>query len=309
MDIFLNICRTTAIEGFMYAIMAMGVYITYSILDFPDLSVDGSMPLGAIATGVLIIAGVNPWLALLLSFVFGAAAGTVTGILHVKFKIRPLLCGILVYTGLLSINLSLLFAGTGGLSIASFYNGDTVFNSFPATLIPVGDDEGSYSIRALVVAIAVCIIFKLLLDYFLKTKAGLLLRATGDNQRFVTMLAKDPGRSKIIGLAIGNGFAAVSGSIIAQLKSTADQSMGVGMVVLALASVIIGLSLFAKVPFIKATTMVILGSIVYKACLSTALALGLPTQYLKLLMAVIFTVALVLGGVLSRKRGDNDVKI
>lgn len=308
MDIVLNICRTTAIEGFMYAIMAMGVYVTYSILDFPDLSVDGSMPLGAIATGVLIIAGVNPWIALILSFIFGAAAGTVTGILHVKCHIRPLLCGILVYTGLLSINLSILFAGTGGLSIASFYNKETIFTSFPANLIPVGSSEGSYSIRALIVAVAVCIIFKVLLDCFLKTKAGLLLRATGDNERFVTMLARDPGYSKIIGLAIGNGFAAVSGSIIAQLKSTADQSMGVGMVVLALASVIIGLSLFAKVPLIKATTMVILGSIVYKACLSTALALGLPTQYLKLLMAAIFTLALIFGGVLSGKRRGKNVK-
>lgn len=308
MDIILNICKTTAIEGFMYAIMAMGVYITYSILDFPDLSVDGSMPLGAIATGVLIMAGINPWLALLLSFIFGAAAGTVTGVLHVKFGIRPLLCGILVYTGLLSINLAILFAGTGGLSIASFYNKPTIFESFPANLIPVGDSEGSYSVRALAVAVVVCIICKLVIDFFLKTKMGLLLRATGDNQHFVTMLARDPGQSKILGLAIGNGFAAVSGSIIAQLKCTADQSMGVGMVVLALASVIIGLSLFCKIPFIKATSMVIMGSIVYKACLSTALALGLPTQYLKLLMAVLFTLALVLSGVLGEKRRSKNAK-
>lgn len=290
----------------MYAIMAMGVYITYSILDFPDLSVDGSMPLGAICTGVLIMAGVNPWFAMLISFVFGAIAGTVTGILHVKFNIRPLLCGILVYTGLLSINLAILLCGTGGLSIASFYNNPTVFSSFPANLIPVGGSEGSYSIRALIVAMVVCILCKLIIDFFLKTKVGMLLRATGDNERYVTMLARDPGQSKVLGLAIGNGFAAVSGSIIAQLKCTADQSMGVGMVVLALASVIIGLSVFAKVPFIKATTMVILGSIVYKACLSIALALGLPTQYLKLLMAVIFTLALVFSGILGgKRRGKN----
>lgn len=290
----------------MYAIMAMGVYITYSILDFPDLSVDGSMPLGAICTGVLIMAGVNPWLAMLISFACGAVAGTVTGILHVKFNIRPLLCGILVYTGLLSINLVIVLCGTGGLSIASFYDKPTIFSSFPANLIPVGSGEGSYSIRTLIVAIVVCIICKLIIDFFLKTKVGMLLRATGDNERYVTMLARDPGQSKILGLAIGNGFAAVSGSIITQLKCTSDTNMGFGMVVLALASVIIGLSVFSKVPFIKATTMVILGSIVYKACLSTALALQLPTQYLKLLMAVIFTLALVFSGILGgKRRGKN----
>ncbi len=300
MDILLNVLKVTLEEGFMYAIMAMGVYITYTILDFPDLSVDGTMPFGAIITGVLILKGVNPWLCILISFILGSAAGAVTGVLHVKFKIRDLLCGILTYTSLLTVNLVIISAGTGGMSIASFFNQPTIFNTFPATLIP--DNIGGYSLRILVISLIITVIVKVILDMYLKTKSGMLLRATGDNSQYVTMLAENSGKSKILGLAIGNGLAAVAGSVIAQSKGSADPQMGVGMVVLGLASVIIGLSLFKKCSFMKATTMVILGSIAYKACLSIALALGLPTNYLKLLMAVIFTVAIV-SSRFSLKRG------
>ena len=307
MDVLVNIVKVTLEEGFMYAILALGVYITYSILDFPDLSVDGTMPLGAIITAVLIIAGVNPWLCLIIAFACGALAGTVTGFLHVKLKIRPLLCGILMYTALLSLNLVILFVANGGSSVASFFRKPTIFTTFIGALIP--ESVGGIYIRTLAVSLIMVLICKLLLDLYLKTKSGLLLRATGNNTRYVTMLARDPGRSKILGLALGNGFAALAGSVIAQAKGSADQQMGVGMVVLGLASVIIGLSLFRKVRFMKATTMVVLGSIVYKACLSTALSLGLPTEYLKLLMVIIFVVALVLSDSLKgRKRRSINVK-
>lgn len=291
MDIILNVFKVTLEEGFMYAILAMGLYITYSILDFPDLSVDGTMPFGAIITGVLIIKGFNPWLCILISFVLGAVAGTVTGILHVKFKIRDLLCGILTYTSLLTVNLVVISAGTGGMSVASFFNLPTIFNTFPATLIP--DDINGFSLRILIISFVITLLIKIILDLYLKTKSGMLLRATGNNSQYVTMLAENSGKSKILGLCIGNGLAAVSGSIIAQAKGSSDPQMGVGMVVLGLASVIIGISLFKRFSFMKATTMVILGSIAYKACLSIALTLGLPTNYLKLLMAVIFTAAIV----------------
>ncbi len=292
MDMIINILRVTFEEGLMYAIMALGVYITYTILDFPDLSVDGTMPLGAIVSALLIIKGFDPWLSLIAAFICGALAGSVTGILHVKFNIRPLLCGILVYTSLLSVNMVLLMAGTGGFSIATFFKLPTVFDNGIASLIPAR--FAGIQIRTLLISLLLVILCKILLDLFLKTKAGLLLRATGNNEQFVTMLSRDPGRSKILGLALGNGFAAVAGAVIAQSKGSADTQMGVGMVVLGLASVIIGLSVFKNVKPLKATTMVIFGSILYKACLSLALALGLPTQYLKLLMAVIFTIALVL---------------
>ena len=294
MDVLINIIISTLEEGLMYALMAMGIYITYSILDFPDLSVDGTMPLGAVATGILILHGVNPWLCLILSFIIGAAAGFITGLLHVKLGIRPLLCGILVYTALLSVNLVILLLFNNGASVAAFFTKPTIFNTLFASLIP--QTMFGFNLRCLIVSLILVIICKIILDLFLKTRCGLLLRATGDNTQFVTMLAKDPGISKILGLMIGNGFAALAGSVIAQSKGSADQQMGVGMVVLGLASVIIGISIFKKLSFMKATTMVILGSIVYKACLSIALALGLPTEYLKLLMAVIFTLALVFSG-------------
>ena len=306
MNVILNILKVTLEEGFMYAVMAIGLYITYSILDFPDLSVDGTMPLGAITTALLIIHGVNPWIALVLSFLFGAIAGMVTGVLHVKMHIRPLLCGILVYTALLSINLVLLFTFNNNMSIASFFRMDTIFNTGLARLIP--EDIGGYSLRIVIVAFIVALCCKFALDLYLKTKSGMLLRATGNNEKYVVMLSKSPGASKITGLAIGNGFAALAGSVIAQSKGTADQQMGVGMVVLGLASVIVGLSVFSKVTKMKDTTKVILGSVLYKAVLSVALGLGLPTEYLKLLMAVLFVVALVLSHG-REDRGDRyDVK-
>ena len=292
MNIIFNITLVTLEEGLIYAILAMGVYVTYSILDFPDLSVDGTMPLGAIVSALMLLSGVDPWVSLILAFLLGAAFGAITGLLHVKLNIRPLLCGILVYTALLSVNLVLLFNFNNGSTIASFFRLATIFNSGPATLIP--EQVGGYYIRTALIALLIVIICKLLLDFFLKTKAGLLLRATGDNKDFVVMLAKDPGFSKVLGLCLGNGFAALAGAVIAQSKGTADQQMGVGMVVLGLASVIIGLSLFKRMGFVRATTMVILGSIVYKACLSIALALGLPSEYLKLLMVIIFVLALTL---------------
>ena len=306
MNELFGILKATLEEGFVYAILAYGVYITYSILDFPDLSVDGTVPLGAVLTGVLILQGFNPWLCVLFSFVVGALAGCVTGLLNVKLKIRPLLCGILVMTALLSINLVLVMKGTGGLSLVSFFTSPTIFSSAPATLLP--ETIGGYTLRPIFVALVIAVVCKYALDWFLSTKSGLLLRAAGNNEQYVTMPARSPGSSKILGLAIGNGFAAMAGSIIAQQKGSADLQMGVGMVVIGLASVIIGLSLFRRVRFLRATSKVLLGAILYKACLAVALALGLPTQYLKLLMAVIFTFALLSTTMFGRKGGARHAK-
>lgn len=296
-----NILKVTIEEGMMYAVLALGVYITFSILDFPDLSVDGTVPLGATLSGVMILAGINPWICCIVSFAAGAVAGSITGLLNVKLKIRPLLCGILVMTALLSINLVLMMAGTDGMSIASFFSGETIFNTAPASAIPAS--IGGFQLRGAILLIVLVVIFKSVMDLYLKTKSGLLLRAAGNNQQYVKMLGKDPGMMKVLGLALGNGFAALAGSLIAQQKGSADLQMGTGMVVIGLASVIIGTSLFRKVRFMKGTTKVIIGAVIYKACLAVALALGLPTEYLKLLMAVLFTIALVAGGLMNKKRG------
>lgn len=294
MSTFVSILIGIAEEGLMYALLAMGMYITYSILDFPDLSVDGTFPLGAVLTGVLIIHGVNPWLCLLISFAAGMAAGMLTGLMNVKLKIIPLLCGIIVYTAMLSVNLVLIKLGTGGMAVASFFTKDTIFNSSLATIIP--KNVGGFTLRTVFISLIIVIVCKILLDLYLKTKSGLLLRATGDNERYTTMLGKNSGTIKILGLMLGNGFAALAGSVIAQNKGSADQQMGVGMVVLGLASVIIGVSLFRRVRFMKGTTMVILGSILYKAAYQLVLSIGIPTDWNNLVKALIFLIALIIGG-------------
>ena len=259
-------------EGLVYAIMALGVYITYKILDFPDLSVDGTFPLGAaltaigIADGLPFIGTVDPALALLLSFGAGALAGCVTGLIHVKLKVRDLLSGIIVMTALYSINLRI--AGRSNLPI---FSKDTIFsNPFLTGTVPEALSPYVVTIILFVIVLA-C---KLLLDAYLKTRSGYLLRAVGDNDVLVTSLAKDKGMVKIVGLAIANGFAALAGSVYCQQKGFFDISIGTGTIVIGLANVIIGTQLFKRFGFVKSTTAVIIGSIIYKACVSLALLLN-----------------------------------
>lgn len=239
----------------------------------------------------MIAAGIDPWLSLLSAFLCGALAGCLTGILHVKLKLQPLLSGILVYTLLLSVNLVLIKLGTNGQSIVSVFGKKTVFNSGAAQLLPQA--VGGVTVRKLIVLFIFVVILKVLIDLYLKTKSGMLLRATGSNQQYVVMLARDPGMSKILGLALANGLAAVSGAMIAQSNETANTQMGVGMVVCGLSSVIIGLSLFKKLSFMKATTMVILGTVCYRACLQIAVEIGLPSDLNRMLMAVLFVAAIL----------------
>ena len=224
----------------------------------------------------------------------GAVAGCVTGLLHVKLHIADLLSGILVMTAMWSVNLVI----TRGSAVVPFYNMDTIFNSGPVTLLP----KGLYTWRVLIVSTVATIIVKIILDYYMKTKSGLLLRATGDNQQFVTSVSKNPGVMKIIGLTIGNACTALSGSILSQISESANINSGTGIMVMGLASVIIGSSIFKKVNILSATTKVIIGMILYRACLAVAMQLGLPTNYLKMLMAAIFTVALVANNTLSKEK-------
>lgn len=292
MDIILGIIRNILEEGFIYGIMAMGVYISYSVLSFPDLSVDGTFPLGMCVTAALIASGVDPYVACVIAFLCGACAGCVTGLLHVKLRITDLLSGILVMTAMWSVNLVI----TRGSAVVPYYNKDTIFNSGPVTLLP----EGLYVWRVLLISAVAAILMKLILDLYMKTKSGLLLRATGDNLQFVKSVSRDPGMMKIIGLTIGNGCTALSGSILSQVSESANINSGTGMVVMGLASVIIGTSIFKRVRFLRPTTMVLIGAVLYRACLAVAMQLGLPTNYLKLLMAVIFTVALVVNNFLAK---------
>ncbi|MFA7674330.1 MAG: ABC transporter permease [Clostridia bacterium] len=301
MDILIGIITNILEEGFIYGIMAMGIYISYSVLDFPDLSVDGTFPLGMCITAVLITSGVDPLLACFIAFLCGCAAGCLTGFLHVKLRITDLLSGILVMTAMWSINLII----TKGSAVLPYYNRSTIFNTGLSEILP----EGIYKYRVLLIAFLGALIVKILLDMYLKTKSGLLLRATGDNPQFVTSISRDPGKMKIVGLAIGNGCTALAGAILSQQNESANINAGTGMVVLGLASVIIGTSIFRKVKFMKPTTMVVLGAIAYKMCLVIAMQMGLPTNYLKLLMAVIFTLALVSNNYFSKGRRKQHVEL
>ena len=300
MDFFLNMPLLNLQMAAMYGVLALGVYITYSILDFPDLSVDGTVPLGGVVSAMLILKGVNPWLALLAAFAAGAAAGCVTGFLHVKLKIRPLLCGILVMTALLSVNLMLMKAATGGMSIATFSESEVLFNAAPMSLLP-DVKLGRYGIRTLLTLLVLALVCKYLLDWYLSTKSGLLLRATGSNAQYVTMLSRNPGISKILGLALGNGFAAMAGALITQQKKTAELQFGTGMVVMGLAAVIIGVSLLRKVRFLRPTTKVLIGALIYQIALSAATALNWSDQ-LKLIMSTLFVLVLLVSNVLDKGR-------
>ena len=283
----LDLIISTLTQGFIYAMLSFGIYITYKILDFPDLSVDGSFPLGAAVTAVLLVKGVNPYLTLLAAVAVGAAAGFVTGFIHVRLKVRDLLAGIITMTALFSVNLQI--AGSN-LSVAR--TTDTVFTAAPTMAL-----FGSLSLiwRKLIVSLIIMLICKILLDLYFKTKNGFLLRAVGDNSALVTTLAKDMGRIKIIGLVISNALVALSGAVVCHEQRSFSAMMGTGQMVFGLAAVIIGTTLFRKMSFVKGTTAVIAGSVIYKSCIQIAISLGLPANLLKLITAVLFLVILGLG--------------
>ena len=201
----MNLLVTTVEQGLIYGILALGVYITYKILDFPDLTVDGSFPLGSAVTAALIVKGVNPYLTLLISFAAGVVAGICTGLIHVKCKVRDLLSGIIMMTALWTINLRI--AGTANVPIfgeKSIFDNDWMNGIFTGSLA---------SYKVCIVSLVIALIAKIILDLYLKTKSGFLLRAVGDNANLVTSLAKDQGNVKILGLAIANGLVCLSGSI------------------------------------------------------------------------------------------------
>ena len=287
MDFFITIVE----QGLIYGILALGVYITYKILDFPDLTTDGSFPLGAAVTAALISKGVNPWLTLPAAFAAGALAGICTGLIHVKGKVRDLLSGIIMMTALWTINLRI--AGTSNVPL---FSKETIFkNDFMESAVP--DSVQPYT--TLIVIIILTVITKLILDFYMNSKSGFLLRAVGDNDKLVTALAKDEGNMKILGLAIANGLISLSGCIFCQEERVFEISMGTGAVVIGLASVIIGTSLFRGFSFIKATSAVILGSVLYKGCTAVAMRSFEP-QDMKFITAALFLIVLLIS--MERKK-------
>ena len=288
----LDLIISTVTQGFIYALLSYGIYITYKILDFPDLTVDGSFPLGAAVTAVLLVKGVNPYLTLPLAMAVGALAGLVTGVIHVCFGVRDLLAGIITMTALFSINLQI-----AGSNLAVGRDVDTIFTAEPVVTV-----FGNFTLlqRKLIVAFLLVVIFKILLDLYFKTKNGLLLRAVGDNDVLVTSLAKDKGKVKILGLVIANALVALCGCVVCHEQRSFSATMGTGQMVFGLATVIIGTTIFKKEGFVKGTTAVVVGSVIYKVCIQIAISLGLPANLLKLVTAVLFLVILVVG---NRQKG------
>jgi putative tryptophan/tyrosine transport system permease protein len=259
-------------QGLLFSLVAIAVYITYKILDFPDMSVDGTFPMGAAISAALLVQGVNPWISIIVAAIGGGIAGGITGFLHVKFKIDNLMAGILMMIGLYSINLRIM-----GKANVPLFN---VPNLFKSPVAPI------------IIIIVMLSIVKILFDLYMKTKSGFLLMAVGDNEQVVSSLGVNKDLVKILGLVISNGLAALAGALTAQYQGFSDVGMGTGTVVMGLAAVIIGTSLFARVSFIKATTLSILGAIIYKGAIALVLKLGLNANDLKLMTAIIVVIAL-----------------
>lgn len=267
-------------QGLVYAIMAIGVYLTFRILDFADLTVEGSFTLGAAVCATMVIKGYDPVTASLVPVLAGAAAGAVTGILHTKGRISGLLAGILTMTALYSINLRVM-----GKSNIPLLREETAITKLEE-IIP--------SDVAALIFFAVCVvIIVLLLDWFLFTETGFAVRATGDNEYMIRSLGVNTDSMKILGLALSNGLVAFSGALVAQYQGFSDAGMGIGMIVAGLASVIIGEVLLGAGSIPRATAAVVGGSIVYRLAIAFALRFGFRAEDLKLITAILVIIALV----------------
>ena len=264
--------QTTIEQSLIFAIMVLGVYISFRILNFPDMTVDGTFPLGAAISAKLLTLGVNPYLTLLVALVAGAAAGAVTGLIHVKLKVKDLLAGILVMTALYSVNLRVM-----GKSNIPLFEEDNIFNTEYSMMITI---------------VVLILISKLLLDYLLKTKFGFALKALGDNENLIVSLGLNEEKYKIYGLMIANAFVAFSGAVLAQYQGFADVGMGTGIIVIGLASIIIGDTLFGKRRRLAGTTIVIIGSILYRGVIAVTLSMGMDASDLKLITSVIVIIIL-----------------
>lgn len=275
-----------AIEiGLIFALVALGVYISFRLLRFPDLTVDGSFPLGGAVCAVLIAAGINPWIATLAATAAGAVAGMVTGWLNVKLKIMDLLASILMMIALYSVNLRIM----GGPNVP-LINDPTIFN----LLQPVSMED--YVFRPLLLLVIV-VAAKLALDWFFATERGLAIRATGSNPRMARAQGVNTGAMILLGMAVSNGLVGLAGAMFVQTQGGSDISMGIGTIVIGLAAVIVGESILPSRKIIWATLAVVVGAIVYRFFIAAALNsdfIGLKAQDLNLVTAVLVTIALVI---------------
>ncbi|GAA1410114.1 ABC transporter permease [Glutamicibacter uratoxydans] len=273
----------TAVElGLIYAIMALGVYLTFRILDFPDLTVDGSFTTGAAVAAVSIVNGMNPWLATVLAFLAGMVAGAITGLLHTKGKIDGLLAGILTMIALYSINLRIM-----GKANTPLLGEDTLISPMRAAGI-----LGTWQSIAIFFLVSLILVGATV--WFLHTEMGMAMRATGDNEEMIRSFGVSTDNQKILGLALSNGLVAMSGAVVAQYQGFADVGMGIGVILIGLASVIVGQAIFTQRYIWLAALAVVIGAVIYRLVIQFALGAGLEVNDMKLISAVLVVVALLL---------------
>lgn len=275
-----------AIEaGLLFSLVALGVYLSFRVLNFPDLTVDGSFPLGAAATAVAIIHGVNPFLATAIGTFAGCCAGFVSAFLNVRFQILNLLAGILTMVALYSINLRVM-----GRPNISLYGENTIFTAFEGLI-----DLGIWTTSAILLVVAIAM--KLLVDWFLGTQVGLALRASGENPAMARAQSVSNGRMTIIGMSVSNALVGLAGSLFAQSQGVADVSLGIGTIVTGLAALIIGETLLGSAKVFWATLGCLIGALLYRLFIAAALSagfLGIQAQDLNLVTAVVVAIAVIL---------------
>ncbi len=306
-------------QGIIYAIMALGVYISFRVLDFPDLTVDGSFVTGAGVAATMIIFGYHPVAATVVAICLGFIAGCLTGLLHTKGKINALLSGILMMIALYSINLRIMgltSENSIGRPNIPLLNAETLFIQFQKYWSTTGIDTAINNFLStlgvkylpptwgtLFIMILIVFLIKIIVDWFLKTEVGLAIRATGDNKKMIRSLSANTDTLVIVGLGFSNALVAFSGALIAQYGKFADIGMGIGMIIIGLASVIIGEAIFGTKTIVRTTLAVIIGAIIYRVVLGMALRVNfLDSGDMKLITAVIVIGALILPQYLEKNR-------
>ncbi|MFC1900045.1 ABC transporter permease [Chloroflexota bacterium] len=294
MDVLGHLLSVSFYEGLAYGFVAIGVYLTFRVLGFPDLTVDGSFPLGGAVAAVLIVNGVNPWVATLAALVAGLISGLGTSLLNTKLRISALLSGILMMVALYSINL--LIMGRANIPLLREI---TVFEHVSELL---GMKTGV--VLSIIFLAILSVIVLAVFNWFLRTDIGLALRATGDNEQMVRGLGTDTNMTTILGVSISNGLVALSGALIAQNQGVADVGMGIGMIVMGLASVIIGEGVFRPKGITSVLLAVVGGTFLYRLFLGIVLRLGLPPANLKLVTAALVIIALAIPYVQKKIKGE-----
>ena len=293
-------------QGMLWAMLAMGVYITFRLLDFADLTCEGSFAMGACISAVMTVTyHMNPFISLIFGFLGGAIAGTVTGLLNTKLKIPPILAGILSMISLYSINLRIM-SDKANLPINVREEGVESMVTLVQKLLPESIRTMSQTTTVIAACIGVifCVLSVAVLYWFFGTELGSAIRATGNNEKMIRALGVNTDHMKLVALALSNGFIALSGSLVAQNQKVADVGSGTGAIVIGLASIVIGEVLFAKATSFKwRLTGIIVGSVVYRMIVAIVLQLGMRSSDLKLLTAILVAVALSVPRLLQVKNG------